>query len=162
MAIDGLCGRGLLNPTAIVAASATDLGNTIRPSGYYNQKTKKLKTFSRYLLSRSDRQNPERNELLSLWGIGPETADSILLYAYKEPFFVVDAYTTRVALRLGLIKEETDYEAARSLFMTGLPNDHELFNEFHALFVRHAKEHCRKSPVCESCCLCDICPGAPG
>jgi endonuclease-3 related protein len=86
-------------------------------------------------------------------GIGPETCDSILLYAGETPSFVVDAYTRRLFSRLGLVRETDDYETVRALFMNTLPEDTGLFNEYHALIVEHCKRHCRKRPICTACPL---------
>jgi endonuclease III related protein len=92
---------------------------------------------------------------LSLNGIGPETADSIMLYAAKKPIFVIDAYTKRIFARLGY--RETGYDKIQSLFMSNLEHDAALFNEYHALIVELAKKHCRKKPVCSSCPLAELC-----
>ena len=102
---------------------------------------------------------PLRVELLSIHGIGPETADDILLYAAGKPSFVVDAYTRRIVQRLGVIVQEggDGYGANQALFHGNLPHDALLFNEYHALLDRHAKEACAKTPRCEGCCLRDIC-----
>jgi endonuclease-3 related protein len=94
-----------------------------------------------------------RKELLGVKGIGPETADSVLLYALKKPIFVVDAYTKRVLSRHGVISENASYEEVQRLFMDHLPHDEKLFNEYHALFVHLGKTLCRKTPRCEICLL---------
>ncbi len=99
-----------------------------------------------------------REELLGVPGVGPETADSILLYAGGKPTFVVDAYTRRLFARLGLCRDDAGYEELRQLFMVNLPADAVLFNEYHALIVVHGKEHCRKTPRCEGCDLSPLCP----
>ncbi|MBU0981027.1 MAG: endonuclease III domain-containing protein [Nanoarchaeota archaeon] len=109
------------------------LAQLIRPAGYFNQKAKKIKLFLKA------RPGPDREELLSVWGIGPETADSILLYAFHKPIFVVDAYTKRVLLSRGLCKKDASYDELQDLFNKSLPKDHRLFNEYHALLVEHAK-----------------------
>lgn len=124
------------------------LGFLIKPSGYYNQKAKKIKAFIKFLKSKKE---ITRADLLSVWGVGPETADSILLYAYGQPVFVIDAYTKRVMNRLGF-KEET-YDGLQRLFMQGLPEDAQLYNEYHALLVRLGKDFCKTKPVCEGCPL---------
>jgi endonuclease-3 related protein len=98
-----------------------------------------------------------RQQLLKVYGIGPETADSILLYAANKPIFVIDAYTRRIISRLGLAAEKDDYDVYQTLFMDALPRDAELFNEYHALLVRAGKEACRKQPLCERCCLFEVC-----
>jgi endonuclease-3 related protein len=98
-----------------------------------------------------------RNELLTLKGVGPETADSILLYAGERPSFVADAYTRRLLTRLGLLRGDETYDDIRSLFMDHLPHSGELFNEFHALIVEECKNYCRVKPLCSSCPLQPVC-----
>jgi len=100
-----------------------------------------------------------RHQLLDIRGIGPETADSILLYAANKPVFVIDAYTRRIINRLGLAPENNGYDTYQTFFTGNLPQNTQLFNEYHALLVRHGKEACRKQPICERCCLLDICHG---
>jgi endonuclease III related protein len=138
------------------------LSELIRPSGYFNQKAIKIKSFIRFIMENydgdlqkmleEDTQNL-REKLLNIRGIGPETADSILLYAARKPAFVVDAYTYRILSRHGLIPERTTYGEIQEIFMDSLPKDAELFNEYHALLVRLGKEQCKKSPICEGCPL---------
>ena len=94
---------------------------------------------------------PTREELLAIKGIGPETADSILLYAYRIPLFVIDAYTRRICDRIGIAPGHASYDELQGIFMQSLPIDEKLFNEYHALIVRHAKEVCRKMPRCSDC-----------
>lgn len=134
----------------------------IRPAGYYNIKAKRLKDFLCFFLKyyhgdikkMLDVPTPSlREELLSVKGIGPETADSILLYALKRPVFVVDAYTKRIILRHRLIKEEASYNEIQNLFMRGLKPAVKLFNEFHALLVKLGKDFCLKNKP-----RCDLCP----
>lgn len=155
--IKKLTGCGLLTPCAISRISLTELGQYIRASGYYNQKAKKLKILSDFFLKMEglsgSHAQPDREQLLALWGIGPETADSILLYAYKIPSFVIDAYTWRLAARLGIIDGMESYDRLQSLFTGSLPRDYELYSEFHALIVRQAKSYCRKKPLCADCPL---------
>jgi endonuclease-3 related protein len=98
-----------------------------------------------------------RKDLLQVRGIGPETADSILLYAGSKPTFVVDAYTRRLFYRLGLLPEDAGYDDTRALFMANLPAEVQLFNEYHALIVGHCKQYCRKKPRCNGCPLFDAC-----
>ncbi len=144
--------QGLLTPNKLIKKDVKDL---IRPAGYYNIKEKKLKTFSKFFLehkSEFEHNSIPRGELLSIWGVGNETADSILLYAMNKPFFVVDAYTRRFFSR---IENHFDfyrsYDEVQSYFHKKLPHDYKLFNEFHALIVQHAKVHCRKKPICDGC-----------
>jgi endonuclease III related protein len=151
-----------LSPEALRRLPDAELAQFIYPSGYYNVKARKLKAFAEYLgenygdnLEKLFRRgvNELRNELLSIYGIGEETADSILLYAGQKPVFVIDAYTRRIIDRLGLRLSADKYADYQRLFMTALPPDIQLFNEYHALLVRLAKEACRKEPHCTGCCL---------
>jgi len=156
-----------LTPAALRNLPLDRLATLIRPCGYYNAKATKLKAFVERLGSRhNDNLNQLfaldigdlRQELLSIYGIGEETADSIILYAARKPIFVIDAYTKRIIGRLGLAPESDSYSAFQRLFTENLPLEEGLFNEYHALLVRHAKEVCRKSPRCPLCCLRSICP----
>lgn len=139
-----------INPKKILTIPEEKLKKAIKPAGYFNQKAKKLKIFSESYISLNGR-TPTREELLHLWGVGPETADSILLYAYHQPIFVVDAYTRRIFSRLGLIKEKASYDEIQALFHKELKKNYELYNEFHALIVEHAKRHCTNKKECEGC-----------
>jgi Uncharacterized protein related to Endonuclease III len=142
--------------------STEKLAGLIRPSGYFNQKAIKIKNFIAFVLENYDGSLEKmfeeetqtlREKLLGIKGIGPETADSILLYAGRKPVFVVDAYTYRILSRHGLVPEETNYGEMQELFMESLPEDAQLFNEYHALLVKLGKEQCRKKPTCEGCPL---------
>lgn len=153
-----------LSPEAIVRAPVRRLATWIRPSGYFNVKAKRLKSLCRWLIaqggvSRLARLPTEalRAALLGVHGIGPETADDILLYAFERPVFVIDAYTRRIFARLGLIRGDEDYETLRRRFERTLGPDVGLFNEYHALIVRHGKDVCRKHPRCPACCLASGC-----
>ncbi len=160
LAIEELRRRGLLSPEALLKTDDAELARIIRPSGYYNQKADRLKQICRFYQKAEHRNTvPEREELLAIRGIGPETADSVLLYAYQVPVFVIDAYTKRTFTRIGIARQGISYEELQELFMKTLPPDHSLFNEYHALIVRHGKEICRKKPLCASCVLChhDVC-----
>ncbi len=132
------------------------LRELIKPTGYYNQKARYIRNFIIFF-EKLEGKTPARHELLDVIGIGPETADSMLLYAFKQPIFVVDAYTKRIFLRLGLIEKKAPYQDIQKLFMENLPKDHELFNEYHALIVEHAKQHCNTKKICDGCCLKKIC-----
>lgn len=165
-AIANLKKAGALNSASLRQLPIDKLAELIRPSGYYNAKALKLKAFVQHLgkAHQDSLDNlfslniPQlRSELLSIHGIGPETADSIILYAAHKPIFVIDAYTRRIITRLGISPLQNNYDAFQSLFMKNLPRDEKLFNEYHALFVRHGKETCKKKPVCNSCCLRDLC-----
>lgn len=143
--------NSLIDKEKIKSMDIQYLAEVIKPSGYYNQKAKKLKIFASY------EGDIERNKLLELWGLGPETVDSILLYAYDKPYFVVDAYTKRIFSRLGLMDEKKSYEEFQKMFHDELNKDVELFKEFHALIVEHAKKCCKKKPVCDNCVLKNSC-----
>ena len=138
------------------------LAELIRPAGYYNIKAKRLKNFVNWLFDNyeGEMSNLElvdtdrlREELLAIKGIGYETTDSILLYALGRPVFVVDAYTARIAMRHKLVDPGADYEQFRELFESNLPEDVQLFNEYHALLVRAGKEFCKPKAKCQGCPL---------
>jgi len=153
-ALGNLREAGLLDPEAILGADAGELCGLVHPSGYYNQKSARIKLASGFFLPfLKTGLPPSRELLLQVKGVGPETADSILLYAYGEPFFVVDAYTRRLLLRRGLPGVKASYHEIQALFHEALPRDEKLFNEYHALIVRHAKERCAKVPLCAGCAL---------
>lgn len=162
-AIDNLKSKNLLDPFKLFQLEDYKLANLIRPAGYYNIKTVRLKNFLKFLINgyNGDLNNLAREELyvarkklLEVKGIGPETGDSILLYALNQPSFVVDAYTIRILSRHDIILEDMDYHDVRDLFMSNLPNDSCLFNEYHALFVKIGKDFCKKkTPLCSSCPL---------
>ena len=166
-AIENLREAGALTVQAMRALSFDELANLIRPAGYYRLKSKRLSSFLSFLcdefegdLNRmmSVELRELRGRLLRINGIGPETADSILLYACKMPSFVVDAYTARVFKRHGWLEPESDYHTIKDYFESGLPSDTNLFNEYHALIVRVAKEYCGTTPKCEKCPLVDLLP----
>ena len=174
-AIANLKSEGLLDAVSLDEIATDKLALLIRPSGYYNAKATKLKAFVERLRDEHGGGLDKlfaldtgdlRKELLSIHGIGPETADSILLYAARRPVFVIDAYTKRIIERLGLAPSSDSYEAFQRLFTDNLPPDEGMFNEYHALFVRHGKEVCRKTPKCDICCLASLskkrCPSAEG
>lgn len=164
-AIANLKRADVLSPQAIRNLPQGDLAELIRPSGYYNVKTNKLKALVLWLGNSGDnlekafdKDTPVlRKELLSVYGIGPETADSILLYAASKPVFVIDAYTRRIFRRLGLISGEEGYDALQQYFMNNLPATASLYNECHALLVRLGKEACRTTARCNRCCLGKLC-----
>ncbi len=166
-AIVSLKEAGLMDPQRLDKAQLPEIAALIRPSVYYNTKAKKLRAFTRFLAERYNGDLKQllyldlpslRAELLSVHGIGEETADAIILYAAGKPSFVVDAYTKRILSRLGLIEERESYRAVRNLFMENLPLDLSLYNEYHALLVRHGKERCRSQvPLCLGCPLEEPC-----
>lgn len=165
-ALNNLRQAEALTAEAIRQLPTSELEMLIRPSGFFRQKSERLKLFCQYLKAQhQDRldtwleQDFEqvRNELLSLKGIGPETADSIMLYAGQRLTFVVDAYTGRVFSRLGLLDGKEKYAEIRDMFMVDVEPDVQIYNEYHALIVIHCKDHCRKKPLCGDCPLADIC-----
>ncbi len=167
-ALANLKRAGLLHVVRLHKARERRIAGLIRPSGYYHLKAKKLAAFTRFLfdkhhgrLSHLFRQETGalRDELLAVYGIGPETADSIILYAAKQPIFVIDAYTRRIAARLGLADADASYEELQRLFMEHLPRAEPLFNEYHALLVALGKKYCvKRAPRCSPCPLREICP----
>lgn len=161
-ALDNLKHAKRLSPQALNDISRPKLALLIRPAGYFNVKARRLKSFISFLFKEYDghlgnmmRQDSRvlRQELLNVNGIGPETADSILLYAFDQPVFVVDAYTKRILYRHNLIKEEADYHAVQEMFMGSLRHDVKMFNEYHALIVRLGKDYCKPKPLCQKCAL---------
>jgi len=150
----------ILNPHKINKLPAKKLAKLITPAGYFNIKAKRLKNFISFLCKRydgkvgkmfSNSSDHLRGHLLDVNGIGPETADSILLYAGNVPIFVVDAYTKRIFNRLNLTPEDITYHEMQEIFMKNLPLDAVLFNEYHALIVMLGKNYCKKKPLCKSC-----------
>jgi len=167
-AIANLKREGLLDASALLDAEPETVKALIAPAGFFNVKYDRLMNVLEYL-TRYDldlerlRRLPLaglRDELLQVNGVGPETADSILLYAFERPVFVVDAYTRRLFSRLGHgWMERGPYDEIQKLFMEVLPRDAGLYNEFHALIVVHCKDTCKKSPLCSGCCLSSFCAG---
>ncbi|HEB98401.1 MAG TPA: endonuclease III domain-containing protein [Thiotrichales bacterium] len=156
-----------LSPRAIVAAEPERLGEWLRPSGYFNIKARRLRNFCTWYLEQGGLSRLKwldtqalRHAVLSVNGVGPETADDILLYAFERPVFVIDAYTRRLFSRLGMISGEEGYETLRHAFEHALGPDVALFNEYHALIVVHAKDICRKKPSCGDCVLKRGCASA--
>jgi endonuclease III related protein len=167
-AIANLRSARLLTPSAMLRVRTARLAALVRPSGYFRQKAKKLKAFVRFLENEYGGSlkrmfltptSELREKLLSVHGIGPETADSILLYAGNHAVFVVDAYTHRIFGRHGITDGKPDYENVRAFIETSIPRQPELFNEFHALLVNTGKNWCRKSvPRCQECPLRPLLP----
>jgi endonuclease-3 related protein len=161
-AISTLKSENLLSPSLLHTLPFETLAEKIKPSGYYNLKAKRLRNLLDVVVNDCEDldsflvqdTNTLREKLLAVKGIGPETADSILLYAAHKPVFVVDAYTYRFLLRHGLIGEDADYHEIQDFFMDNLPDDPSLFNEYHALIVSLGKEFCKKkNPRCSECPL---------
>jgi endonuclease III related protein len=151
-----------LTPDKLYHLDITKLAALIRPAGYFNIKAKRLKNFLDWFFENYDGKLEKlgnvgmvelREQLLSVKGIGPETADSILLYALNRPVFVVDAYTARICARHQLISEDADYHQIQETFESNLPCDIQLFNEYHALIVNLGKDFCKPKPKCEECPL---------
>jgi len=137
-ALDLLARKEILSPSAVLKATDEALETAIRSSGYFRTKAKKLRAFSEFFLRQGSR-TPSRDDLLGVWGIGPETADSIRLYAFKETEMVIDAYTLRVLLHHGYCRSPLDYARAKRYCECHLPRSLENYQEFHALMVEHAK-----------------------
>ncbi|MBI1910206.1 MAG: endonuclease III domain-containing protein [Deltaproteobacteria bacterium] len=168
-AIVNLKSKDLLDPHRIYALSPRQLAELIRPAGYFNIKTKRLRNFLKFLIDEyegnlnrmfEERLETLREKLLNVSGIGKETADSILLYAGNKPVFVVDAYTKRILLRHEMIDEEADYDQVQEYLTSHLPEDRKLYNEFHALIVMIGKNFCKTKPDCERCPLKEFLPKA--
>lgn len=164
-AIINLKNADALNPKKMLSMHDMSLASLIRPAGFFKLKTKRLKNFLKYFVEEYDADvsrmkqktvDELREELLSINGIGRETADSILLYALNKPIFVIDSYTKRILLRHNVCDEDADYNDLQELFMDNLPEDVKHFNEYHALIVEVGKEYCRKTPKCDSCPLKDL------
>lgn len=159
-AIQNLKARKMLHVRGIHQLKKSQLASLIRSSGYFRIKADRLKAFVNFLVDhysgnlgkmRKEGLNILRQKLLRIRGIGPETADSILLYGLGKPVFVVDAYTKRILSRHGILSERASYEEVQRLFMDHLPHDKRLFNEYHALLVHLGKTLCKKTPRCDRC-----------
>lgn len=161
-AIRNLKRAGSLTPNHLWSMDNARLSEFIRPSGYFNIKTERLKAFLELLhgeykgsMKVMGKEDPLllRQRLLEVKGVGPETADSILLYAFNHPIFVVDTYTRRILYRHKILPEKSSYKEIQDFFHKNLPKDTGLFNEFHALIVKVGKEYCKRSPICKGCPL---------
>ncbi len=170
-AISNLKAANVLDPEEMSKLPQDELETLILPSGYYRAKAKKVRAFLTHLQANHnnqlnslfDQELPTlREELLSIYGVGEETADTILLYAAKKPSFVVDTYTYRLLERLGWFSGKFHYGRLRAIFMDNLPHDSHLFNQYHALIVRHGARICQKTPQCEKCMLQSQCPTGNG
>ncbi len=161
-AINSLKKENLCSFEGILDANMKKLKNCIKPAGFFNQKALYLKNTALFFVKKGGIKNLSsvdtntlRDWLLNIKGVGKETADSILLYAFERPVFVVDTYTKRLVERHGLLKQPT-YENTQKLFEDNLDRDALLFNEYHALIVKNAKVFCRKKPLCDNCPLKEI------
>ncbi len=161
-AMDNLKNANFMTPQSLHKLKHEQLAELIRPSGYYNIKARRLKSFLDWLFENYDGKlsnlkkidtNRLREELLAVKGIGLETADSILLYAFNRPIFVIDAYSARITSRHYLIEFGADYSQLQDLFQSNLPQDVKLFNEYHALLVRTGKDFCKPTAKCPGCPL---------
>ncbi|MCW8945437.1 MAG: endonuclease III domain-containing protein [Sedimenticola sp.] len=163
-AIKNLKQAKLLTLEAVTHCSHEILAEALRPSGYFNVKATRLKNLCALIMalgleeSRALDTHALRTALLSVNGVGPETADDILLYAYDRPVFVIDTYTRRIFSRLGLMSGKESYEVVRALFETHFVASAAIYNEYHALIVRHAKQACQVKPRCSACILRSKCP----
>jgi endonuclease-3 related protein len=165
-AIRNLKTAGALTPSAIRRLPGDELAGLIRPCGYYNDKSVKLKAFASWLDGNYGDSLERlfaldiislREQLLTVYGIGDETADSIVLYAAGKPVFVIDNYTKRIFSRMGYMPRAAGYPDYQGFFMRNLPDDAQLYNEYHALLVQLGKNTCRKRPLCDGCCLGERC-----
>jgi endonuclease-3 related protein len=160
-AIANLKKADLIDPKKIAKASKRTIARLIKPSGYFNQKAERLKIISDFLLQNKNLEKQSikvmREKLLAVKGIGPETADSIILYAFNKPSFVIDSYTKRIFSRIGLCDSDIDYHNLQKKFHDALPKKTILYNEYHALIVELAKSSCSKKPVCDKCPVVKLC-----
>lgn len=168
-ALHNLKAADLLTAESVLTSPHEKIAPLVRPAGYFNQKTKKLKALAAWFLERGVKTScmkkltldEFRHELLAIKGVGPETADSILLYAWGRKTFVVDAYTKRIFSRLGIIDGTEDYETVRALFHKSFRGEVKEYQEYHGLIVEHAKARCRTKPDCAGCPFGEVC-GYPG
>jgi len=164
-ALNNLKAKKYLSPEALKDLPTQKLASLIKPAGYFNVKAKRLKNFIHFFFREFDGDFKKmkklpwqdlRQKLLTVNGVGPETADSILLYAFKKPIFVVDAYTKRFLVRHNMVDSKADYYAIQDLFMNTLEHDVKLFNEYHALIVNLGKDFCKPKARCEDCVLNNV------
>jgi endonuclease-3 related protein len=157
-ALRTLLDAGVRLPADVARLRIRTVARLVRTSGSYNVKAHKLACLASFFDEHGFAHAPDRDELLAVWGVGPETADSILLYGFGEPVFVVDAYTRRLLERLGVTEGTEPYGDVQDRFHRAIGRDAAVFNEYHAVIVRHAKEHCRAMPSCNGCPV-SACPG---
>jgi endonuclease-3 related protein len=166
-ALANLAAAELLDAERLLACETGHLAGLLRPSGYFNVKSRRLQRLCAWFVAAGGFATLDtwptgrlRDALLAVHGIGPESADDILLYAFDRPVFVIDAYTRRLLARLGLADGREAYDLLRHAFERALGADVPLYNEYHALLVRHARQHCRPRPCCTGCPLRRLCPSA--
>jgi len=156
-ALKNLIKNQLVDFNKILSIEEEKLKELIRPAGFFNQKANTIRRVAKFFLIHNY-ENITREELLSIKGIGKETADSILLYAFNQPYFVIDTYTKRLFFRLGLIKENISYNELQDYITKNIPKNIKIYKEFHALIVIHCKNICKKKPKCTLCELKKDCP----
>jgi endonuclease-3 related protein len=162
-ALEQLHKSNIMYHEKIIKMKHPRLGRLIRSAGYYNQKAERLAIISRFVKQHTIKELMRKDAatlramLLSVKGIGPETADSIVLYAFEKPSFVIDAYTKRIFSRIGLCDADVDYHSLQKMFMDSIKKDVEMYKEYHALLVEHAKRHCRTKPECGGCPVSRMC-----
>lgn len=166
-ALQRMKGVVTLDAAALAALPADVLADALRPAGYYNVKARRLQALCRWVVDQGGMEalnglgtQALRSGLLGVHGVGPETADDIVLYAFGRPVFVIDAYTRRLFTRLGFAQDHESYEGLRERFERALPRESALYNEYHALIVEHAKTTCRTRPLCHECVLRRRCRAA--
>lgn len=164
-AINNLKREGVMSVQDLNRLSDEKIASLIRPAGYFNIKTKRIRAFLDFIIDKYNGKIEEmkrentislRSKLLNVYGIGQETADSILLYALEKPVFVIDAYTKRVMIRHSIMKPNSTYSDYQKIFHKELDEDLQMFNEYHALFVRVGKDYCKVKPLCKNCPLADL------
>ena len=162
-ALEQLHMNELAHHDRILRTRKEKLCRLIRSAGYFNQKAERLVLISKFVKEhsiaglRKKKMSVLRDMLLDVKGIGPETADSIVLYAFEKPSFVIDAYTKRIFSRIGLCDADISYDELQKMFMDNVRKDVRVYKEYHALIVEHAKQHCRAKPVCEGCPVSKVC-----
>jgi len=163
--LESLKRNKILSPRKLHKAENEIIASCIRPTGYFNQKTIKIKNFLNWFKGmnysfdelKSIKTQVLRESLLSVNGIGPETADSILLYALNRKIFVIDAYTKRIFSRLGFLSSDDSYDSVQNFFQKEFNGTVKRYNEFHALIVAHGKDVCKNKPLCSGCCVKHLC-----
>ncbi len=162
-ALEQLHKSKLVKHEALLKVKKDKVAELIRSAGYFNQKAERLLLISRFVKEQGMKNllakdaESLRSLLLDVKGIGPETADSMVLYAFGKPSFVIDAYTKRIFSRIGLCKADVSYDDLQEMFVAALDEDVEVYKEYHALIVEHAKRHCKTKPVCDGCPISKVC-----